>query len=206
MAGGLAPGAVHSLCGAVQRRSRTGRHSNSNEQSVLLSCSTWCTVSCCTGLNGLLLTSTVAVYCCATHLSAPPCRALYHCNYCHKDISDNVRIKCADCPDFDLCVECFSVGVETNAHSNSHSYRVMDNLSFPIFHPSWGVSDCCCCCCCSGCIVRTRSAAALALDATLAAPAIAAAVPADGAAAVASAAVATPVGVASALAVAAVAA
>ena len=75
----------------------------------------------------------------------PPlsCRALYHCNYCHKDISDNVRIKCADCPDFDLCVECFSVGVETSAHSNAHSYRVMDNLSFPIFHPSWGVSVCC---------------------------------------------------------------
>jgi hypothetical protein len=74
------------------------------------------------------------------HLLLLSCRALYHCNYCHKDISDNVRIKCADCPDFDLCVECFCVGVETNVHSNSHSCRVMDNLSFPIFHPSWGVS------------------------------------------------------------------
>jgi transcriptional adapter 2-alpha len=32
------------------------------------------------------------------------------------------------------------VGAEINGHSNSHSYKVMDNLSFPIFHPSWGVS------------------------------------------------------------------
>eukprot|EP00775_Hariotina_reticulata_P009048 gene9048-9218_t len=68
-------------------------------------------------------------------------RALYHCNYCHKDISNNVRIKCADCPDFDLCVECFSVGVEVMGHSNTHSYRVMDNLSFPIYHPSWGSDE-----------------------------------------------------------------
>lgn len=68
------------------------------------------------------------------------CRALYHCNYCQRDISDNIRIKCAVCADFDLCVECFSVGVEINGHSNDHSYKVMDNLCFPIFHPSWGVS------------------------------------------------------------------
>jgi hypothetical protein len=32
----------------------------------------------------------------------------YHCDYCRKDISRGVRIKCAECTDFDLCVECFS--------------------------------------------------------------------------------------------------
>lgn len=68
------------------------------------------------------------------------CRALYHCNYCQRDISDNIRIKCATCADFDLCVECFSVGVEIMGHTNDHTYKVMDNLSFPIFHPNWGVS------------------------------------------------------------------
>lgn len=66
---------------------------------------------------------------------------MYHCNYCHRDISDNIRIKCAVCADFDLCVECFSVGVEINGHSNEHSYKVMDNLSFPIFHPNWGSDE-----------------------------------------------------------------
>lgn len=72
--------------------------------------------------------------------SAHTYRALYHCNYCHRDISDNIRIKCATCADFDLCVECFGIGVEINGHTNDHTYKVMDNLSFPIFHPNWGVS------------------------------------------------------------------
>ena len=153
------------------------------------------------------------------------CRALYHCNYCDKDISASVRIKCAVCADFDLCLECFrcarrplnlgsslgsrhqlaprlhsaqirqhkllmantgnaccrllvalghwfrtrpthlaragllvimavcarrlrvvcsvrshcSVGVEITPHKQDHAYRVVDDLSFPLFHPSWGV-------------------------------------------------------------------
>ncbi|KAF9669631.1 hypothetical protein SADUNF_Sadunf14G0127400 [Salix dunnii] len=67
--------------------------------------------------------------------------ALYHCNYCHKDISGMVRIKCAVCPDFDLCVECFSVGAEVTPHKSNHPYRVMDNLSFPLFCPDWNTDE-----------------------------------------------------------------
>ena len=67
------------------------------------------------------------------------CRALFHCNYCNKDISNTIRVKCAVCPDFDLCLECFSVGVEIHPHRRSHAYRVVDNLSFPLFTPDWGV-------------------------------------------------------------------
>ena len=70
-------------------------------------------------------------------------RALYHCNNCQKDISNTVRIKCAVCPDFDLCLECFSVGVQIHPHRNDHAYRVVDNLSFPLFHPDWGVRTPC---------------------------------------------------------------
>ena len=66
-------------------------------------------------------------------------RALFHCNYCNKDISNTIRVKCAVCPDFDLCLECFSVGVEIHPHKRSHAYRVVDNLSFPLFTPDWGV-------------------------------------------------------------------
>ncbi len=73
-------------------------------------------------------------------LDATLCRALYHCNYCQKDISNVPRIKCAECKDFDLCLECFSVGVEIKPHKNTHDYQVVENLSFPIFHPDWGVS------------------------------------------------------------------
>ncbi|XP_042492532.1 transcriptional adapter ADA2-like [Macadamia integrifolia] len=52
-------------------------------------------------------------------------RALYHCNNCNKDISGKIRIKCVKCPDFDLCVECFSVGSEVTPHRSNHPYRVM---------------------------------------------------------------------------------
>lgn len=68
-------------------------------------------------------------------------KALYHCNYCNKDITGKIRIKCFMCPDFDLCVECFSVGAEVTPHKSNHSYRVMDNLSFPLFCPEWNADE-----------------------------------------------------------------
>ncbi|XP_061344329.1 transcriptional adapter ADA2b isoform X1 [Gastrolobium bilobum] len=68
-------------------------------------------------------------------------KALYHCNYCNKDITGKIRIKCAMCPDFDLCIECFSVGAEVTPHKSNHPYRVMDNLSFPLICPDWHADD-----------------------------------------------------------------
>lgn len=68
-------------------------------------------------------------------------KALYHCNYCNKDISGTIRIKCAKCPDFDLCLECFSVGAEVTPHKSNHSYRVIDNLCFPLIHPDWNADE-----------------------------------------------------------------
>lgn len=67
--------------------------------------------------------------------------AKYHCNYCGRDISGLVRIKCAVCTDFDLCLECFSVGVEVFPHKNTHGYRVVDDLSFPLFATNWGADE-----------------------------------------------------------------
>jgi hypothetical protein len=49
---------------------------------------------------------------------------LYHCDKCSKDISGIVRIKCAVCPDFDLCVECFAAGAELQDHRSDHDYTV----------------------------------------------------------------------------------
>lgn len=66
---------------------------------------------------------------------------LYHCNYCHKDISGKIRIKCVICPDFDLCIECFSVGAEVTPHKSNHLYRVMDNLAFPLICPDWNADE-----------------------------------------------------------------
>ncbi|RYR06455.1 hypothetical protein Ahy_B05g073791 isoform B [Arachis hypogaea] len=67
--------------------------------------------------------------------------ALYHCNYCNKDISRMIRIKCAVCQDFDLCIECFSVGAEVTPHKSNHPYMIMDNLSFPLITPDWNADE-----------------------------------------------------------------
>ncbi|KAL7102525.1 hypothetical protein ACP275_08G125300 [Erythranthe tilingii] len=68
-------------------------------------------------------------------------KALYHCNYCNKDISGKIRIKCVVCSDFDLCIECFSVGAEVYPHKSNHPYRVMDNLAFPLICPDWNADE-----------------------------------------------------------------
>ena len=65
----------------------------------------------------------------------------YHCDYCHKDLSTSLRIKCNECDDFDLCLECFSVGVEITPHKNTHAYRVVDSLSFPVYTMDWGADE-----------------------------------------------------------------
>ncbi|KAI9142364.1 hypothetical protein BKA69DRAFT_1027557, partial [Paraphysoderma sedebokerense] len=65
----------------------------------------------------------------------------YHCDACRKDVTEIARIKCAQCDDFDLCVECFSEGVEVGEHKNDHDYRVMDTLNFAIFTDDWGADE-----------------------------------------------------------------
>uniref|UniRef100_A0A7S4MA68 Transcriptional adapter n=1 Tax=Vannella robusta TaxID=1487602 RepID=A0A7S4MA68_9EUKA len=79
----------------------------------------------------------------ATKTVSLPKGAQYHCDYCRKDISHTIRIKCAhqQCPDFDLCVECFSVGVEIQKHKNDHPYYVMDQLKFPVLDKMWLASE-----------------------------------------------------------------
>ena len=70
-----------------------------------------------------------------------PKRALFSCVYCQKDISGVVRIKCAECAEMHLCVDCFSVGVEPHPHRACHAYHVVDDLSFPLFTPDWGADE-----------------------------------------------------------------
>lgn len=65
----------------------------------------------------------------------------YHCDYCQKDLSTSLRIKCNECDDFDLCLECFSVGAQVTPHKNTHAYRVVDSLSFPVYTMGWGADE-----------------------------------------------------------------
>mmetsp|Transcript_45756 Transcript_45756/g.115175 ORF Transcript_45756/g.115175 Transcript_45756/m.115175 type:complete len:612 (-) Transcript_45756:42-1877(-) len=67
--------------------------------------------------------------------------ARYHCDYCHRDLSETVRIKCAECADFDLCLDCFSVGVELSGHKREHAYQVVDKMHFPIIDRRWGADE-----------------------------------------------------------------
>ena len=63
------------------------------------------------------------------------------CSYCKRDTTNQCRIKCAECKDFQLCADCFAVGVELYPHSNVHSYRVVDSLEFPIFTRDWSANE-----------------------------------------------------------------
>ncbi|KAE9591528.1 putative transcription factor MYB/SANT family [Lupinus albus] len=67
--------------------------------------------------------------------------ALHQCNYCHRNLKGETHIKCAICKDFDLCIECFSVGAELTPHKSNHPYRVMKQLSFPLLCPDWNLDD-----------------------------------------------------------------
>ena len=78
-------------------------------------------------------------------------RGLYECDYCRTDLSQGPRICCAICPDFDLCLECFSnPNTEGNKasrgrvsgdvrHDHTHGYRVCDSSRFFMFPSLRGV-------------------------------------------------------------------
>ncbi|XP_076030805.1 transcriptional adapter 2-beta-like isoform X3 [Oratosquilla oratoria] len=50
--------------------------------------------------------------------------AKYHCNYCEEDIN-GLRVRCLECEDFDLCLQCFACGAEIGKHKNNHGYQYM---------------------------------------------------------------------------------
>ncbi|KAL3942265.1 MAG: hypothetical protein SGBAC_003504 [Bacillariaceae sp.] len=61
-------------------------------------------------------------------------RGVYECDYCHSDISQLPRIRCAICPDFDLCLDCFSTTdhkaaiARLKAAANTHSELSKDGI------------------------------------------------------------------------------
>nr|XP_012231513.1 PREDICTED: transcriptional adapter 2B isoform X1 [Linepithema humile]XP_012231514.1 PREDICTED: transcriptional adapter 2B isoform X1 [Linepithema humile] len=59
--------------------------------------------------------------------------AMYSCTYCQEDIP-NLRVKCIECPEFDLCLQCFTVGAEIGQHKNDHAYQFMDSWTISIFN------------------------------------------------------------------------
>ena len=67
------------------------------------------------------------------------------CVYCHTDIIHHLRIQCQDCSSssssFNLCLNCYSSGVEINSHKSNHSYRINDCIYYPLFQKDWNVLE-----------------------------------------------------------------
>nr|UEK51508.1 Ada2B-like protein [Parasacculina yatsui] len=56
----------------------------------------------------------------------------FQCTYCQENIS-GLRIRCVECDQFDLCLQCFSCGAEIGKHKNDHKYKFMDPGNFSLF-------------------------------------------------------------------------
>jgi hypothetical protein len=62
-------------------------------------------------------------------------RGVYECDYCHSDISQLPRVRCAVCPDFDLCLDCFATTDHTaalariKAAANTHDALVEEGTA-----------------------------------------------------------------------------
>ena len=65
----------------------------------------------------------------------------YSCDSCFKDISQVLRIQCAECEEVDLCAECFGNGVEFQNHLKQHSYRIIPPLTSPIYSDGWRADE-----------------------------------------------------------------
>jgi len=69
------------------------------------------------------------------------------CDNCEADLTNSVRIKCADpeCDDgesqVDICPSCFCYGKEFKKHKRTHAYRVIELPSYPIYTEDWGADE-----------------------------------------------------------------
>ncbi|KAI8425061.1 hypothetical protein MSG28_006929 [Choristoneura fumiferana] len=68
--------------------------------------------------------------------------AKYNCTYCQEEIN-GLRVRCTECSDFDICLQCFSLGAEIGSHKNDHAYQYMDSGAFGIFlgRSSWSANE-----------------------------------------------------------------
>lgn len=65
----------------------------------------------------------------------------FHCDVCSSDCTRRIRISCAECQDYDLCVPCFASGKSSGKHKPWHAYRVVEQHQYPIFDKDWGADE-----------------------------------------------------------------
>lgn len=56
----------------------------------------------------------------------------HYCDNCCADVTD-IRVKCAECINFDLCLQCFSCGAEIGRHRKTHDYQIINYGNFPLY-------------------------------------------------------------------------
>lgn len=65
----------------------------------------------------------------------------FHCDVCSSDCTRRIRISCAECQDYDLCVPCFAAGKVSGKHEPWHDYRVIEQHQYPVFDKDWGADE-----------------------------------------------------------------
>lgn len=65
----------------------------------------------------------------------------FYCDFCGRDLSSAVRARCVVCPDYDSCLDCFSVGAALLPHRPEHSYRLIEVVHTPIFQVGWSADE-----------------------------------------------------------------
>eukprot|EP00871_Galdieria_phlegrea_P000946 jgi/Galph1/1852/GphlegSOOS_G526.1 len=66
---------------------------------------------------------------------------VYYCNYCRRDVSRTLHIRCAECQDFDLCLDCFWNGLTLWPHHPESPYRVIAPIYSPIYCEDWAALE-----------------------------------------------------------------
>lgn len=64
------------------------------------------------------------------------------CNYCQNEINGH-RLRCTECADFDLCLQCFSLGAEVATHRREHSFMIKNDQGPCIFEDNerWSLAE-----------------------------------------------------------------
>lgn len=60
----------------------------------------------------------------------------FRCDVCKKDTWD-YRIRCAECVEYDLCLDCFCQGKSSNDHKPNHKYIPVGRYTFNLLTENW---------------------------------------------------------------------
>ncbi|KAI5746754.1 hypothetical protein M8J77_007153 [Diaphorina citri] len=63
-----------------------------------------------------------------------------YCTYC-QDVINGLRIKCMECTDFDICLQCFTAGAEIGPHKNDHDYKFVGSISVVFGSKGWRAGE-----------------------------------------------------------------